>query len=87
VYRLYSLRLPPFVSRQNSHVTVACLKRSDRVRCKVPVETATVFRNVINHCNGRSTVRTSAPDITRFHTESGDVRRRLDTCQWIRSCG
>jgi hypothetical protein len=34
---------------------------------------------VTNHRNGRSTIRTSAPDLTRFHTESGDVSRRLDT--------
>jgi hypothetical protein len=35
--------------------------------------------NVTNHSNGRSTIRTSAPDIARFHTESGDVSRRLET--------
>jgi hypothetical protein len=48
--------------------------------------------SVTNHRNGlgaddghvvrpavRTVMRTSAPDITRFHTESGDVSRRLDT--------
>ncbi len=37
------------------------------------------YRNVTDHRNGRSTIRTSAPDITRFHTESGDVSSRLST--------
>jgi hypothetical protein len=35
--------------------------------------------NVTNRWTGRSTISTSAPNITRFHMESGDVSRLLDT--------
>jgi hypothetical protein len=34
--------------------------------------------NVTNHCNGRCTISTSGPDITRFHMESGYMSRQRD---------
>jgi hypothetical protein len=61
-----------------SVTATSLIKGTDPDDAKVTGQGRQHTRHVTYHRHGRSTIRTSAPDITRFHAESGDVSRRPD---------